>query len=96
MRVWAAHVSNAGAGAGTGGGLCVSVFPERDRSCWFMVVEGEEDGGLCRTPVGCREGRASDGLMTLRGFVQGGFEVVGGRVLVAVKSIGGRKKCRCS
>ena len=76
-----------------GGALTMSVFPERDHSCYFLVQELGDEGGLFRTPVGYREGRALDGLMTLKNFVEGGSEVADGKILVAVKSIGGRKKC---
>lgn len=96
VSAWTPHVSNAEAGAVANRGgraLTMSLFPERDSSCWFLVREGGEDGGLCRTPVGYREGRPVDGLMTLKGFVEGGGEVADGKVLVAVKSIAARKKC---
>ena len=71
----------------------MSIFPERDNSCYFMVQELSDEGVLCKTPLGYREGRPLDGLMTLKNFVEGGSEVAEGKVLVAVKSIGGRKKC---
>lgn len=71
----------------------MSVFPERDNSCYFMVQEQSDDGVLFKTPLGYREGSAMDGLMTLKNFVEGGSEVADGKILVAVKSIGGRKKC---
>ena len=58
-----------------------------------MVQEQSDEGVLCKTPLGYREGRTLDGLMTLKNFVEGGSEVADGKVLVAVKSIGGRKKC---
>lgn len=96
VRVSTPHVSNAEAGAvgrRNRGALTMSVFPERDHSCFFMVQERSDDGGLFRTPLGYWEGRALDGLMTLKNFVEGGSEVADGKILVAVKSIGGRKKC---
>lgn len=71
----------------------MSVFPERDNSCYFLVQERGDDPALFRTPLGYREGRTLDGLMTLDNFVKGGSEVADGKVLVAVKSIGGKKKC---
>lgn len=72
--------------------LFVSVFPERDRCCHFMVREKSDRDGLCRTPLGYREGRQLGGLMTLKGFVDGGYDVSDGKILVVVKSIGARKK----
>lgn len=58
-----------------------------------MVQETSDEGVLCKTPVGYRDGKQLDGLITLKNYVEGGHEVEGGKVLVAVKSIGGRKKC---
>ena len=48
------------------------------------------------TPLGYEEGKQLAGLMTLKNFVEGGHEVVDGKILVCVKSIGGRKKCESS
>ena len=31
--------------------------------------------------------------MTLKSFIEGGYDVPDGKILVCVKSIGGRKKC---
>ncbi|MCJ1298884.1 hypothetical protein MMC08_001675 [Hypocenomyce scalaris] len=95
VTAWTPHISTAEAGSATnrdGAALTMSVFPERDNSCYFMVQEQSDEGVLCKTPLGYREGRTLDGLMTLKNFVEGGSEVADGKVLVAVKSIGGRKK----
>ena len=70
-----------------------SIFPERDHSCYFMVQENSDEGVLCKTPLGYRDGKQMDGLITLKNYIAGGHEVGGVRVLVCVKSIGGRKKC---
>ena len=74
--------------------LLTSIFPERDNSCYFMVQERSDEGVLCKTPVGYCDGKEVNGLMTLKSYVEGGNEVAGGKVLVCVKSIGGRKKCQ--
>ena len=70
-----------------------SVFPERDNSCYFLVQENSDDGTLCKTPLGYKEGKELKGLMTLKSFIEGGYDVSNGKILVCVKSIGGRKKC---
>lgn len=49
---------------------------------------------LCRTPLGYKSGRQLAGLMTLKNFIQGGSDVTEGKVLVCIKSIGARRKCR--
>ena len=58
-----------------------------------MVQEKSDEGMICKSPLGYRDGRQMDGLMTLRSFIEGGYELADGKVLVCVKSIGGRKKC---
>jgi hypothetical protein len=47
---------------------------------------------LCKTPLGYREGQPLAGLMTLKNFVDGGYDVADGRLCVCVKSVGFRKK----
>ena len=75
--------------------LTTSIFPERDNSCYFMVQEQSDEDVLCRTPTGYRDGKQLDGLVTLKSFIEGGHEVTEGKILVCVKSIGGKRKCRC-
>jgi hypothetical protein len=73
----------------------VSIFPERDGSCHFMIQdEASDTSELCKTPLGHHEGQPLAGLMTIQNFIDGGYEVAVPRVLVCVKSIGARKKCK--
>ena len=58
-----------------------------------MVQEQSDEGVMCKNQLGYRDGKQLDGLMTLKGFIEGGHEVADGKILVCVKSIGGRKKC---
>jgi hypothetical protein len=75
--------------------LMVSIFPERDSSCHFMIKDEATDTGvLCKAPLGHHEGQPLAGLMTLQNFIEGGYEIAAPRILVCVKSIGARKKCR--
>ena len=74
--------------------VVTSIFPERDNSCYFMIQETSDDGTLCKRPQGYRTGKPLVGLMTLKNFIGGGYEVAEGKILVCVKSIGGHKKCR--
>ncbi|KAH0559786.1 hypothetical protein GP486_003702 [Trichoglossum hirsutum] len=54
----------------------VSIFPERDSSCHFMIQdEASGTSGLCRTPLGHHEGQPLAGLMTLQNFIDGGEKV---------------------
>lgn len=58
-----------------------------------MVQEKSDEGMICKSPLGYRDGKQMDGLMTLKSFIEGGYELADGKILVCVKSIGGRKKC---
>lgn len=70
-----------------------SIFPEKDNSCYFLVQEKSDDGTVCKMPMGYQEGNQLLGLMTLKSFIEGGSEIVDAKVLLCVKSIGGRKTC---
>ncbi len=98
MSIWTPHVSNAESSSPTlqAASLVTSIFPERDNSCYFMVQEHSDEGVLCKKPLGYRDGKQLDGLITLRNYIEGGHEVLSGRVLVCVKSIGARKTCKRS
>ena len=95
VSIWTPHVSNAESNALTvkDASLVTSIFPERDNSCYFMVQTQSDEGVMCKTPLGYRDGRQLDGLMTLKSFIEGGHELPDGKILVCVKSIGARKKC---
>lgn len=97
VSIWTPHVSSAESSSLTlqVSSLVTSIFPERDNSCYFMVQEQSDEGVLCKTPFGYRDGKDLDGLVTLRSFIDGGHEVAGVKILVCVKSIGMRKKCEC-
>ena len=58
------------------------MFPERDRSCCFVVQENSDTGVLCKRPLGYRQSRPLAGLMTLRSFIEGGYDVVDAKILV--------------
>ena len=96
VSVWTPHVSNTESNPLTmqDASLITAIFPERDNSCYFMVQEQSDEGVMCKTPLGYRDGKQLDGLMTLKSFFEGGHELADGRILVCVKSIGGRKKCK--
>ena len=59
-----------------------------------MVQEQSDEGTLCKTPLGYRDGAQLAGLMTVKSFVDGGYDAAGRKILVCVKSIGARKKCK--
>lgn len=94
VTIWTPHVSTgttANLSVSTAP-LLVSMFPERDRSCCFMVQENSDDGSLCKKPLGYKEARPLTGLMTLGSFIAGGHEIVDAKILVCVKSLGPKKK----
>ena len=96
VSIWTPHVSNAESSTSLvvkGASVVTSIFPERDNSCYFMVREQSDEDVMCKTPLGYRDGKELDCLMTLKCFIEGGYELADGKILVCVKSIGGRKKC---
>lgn len=98
VSIWTVHLSN-GAGDHTNlapstAPLFATIFPEGERNCHFMVHERSDDGTLCKKPFGARGTAPTPGLMTLRNFTEGGYDVDDCKLLVCVKSIGARKKCQ--
>ena len=98
VSIWTPHISNTDSTSLTlqRAGLLTNIFPERDNSCYFTTHKDSDCGMLFRMPLGYEEGKQLAGLMSLKNFVEGGDEVADGKILVCVKSIGGRKKCEWS
>ncbi|KAF2873590.1 hypothetical protein BDV95DRAFT_540811 [Massariosphaeria phaeospora] len=94
VTVWTVHVSHGEQAslAPSVAPLFTSIFPERERSCYFMVHENSDDGTMFKRPFGCRDKQALPGLMTLKSFTNGGYDVEECKLLVCAKSIGARKK----
>jgi hypothetical protein len=97
VSIWTVHISY-GAGEHTSlapsvAPLFTTIFPECERHCHFMVHERSDDGVMFRRPFGVRDERVLPGLMTLKNFTDGGYDVDDCKLLVCVKSIGVRKKC---
>ncbi|KAH9877719.1 hypothetical protein J1614_002936 [Plenodomus biglobosus] len=95
LTVWTVHVSNSSdhnSLAPSSAPLFTSIFPEGERNCFVMLHENSDDGTQFKRPFGCGDSRALEGLMTLKGFTDGGYEVEEPKVLVCVKSIGARKR----
>lgn len=96
VTVWTVHISNStehNALAPNSAPLFTTIFPEGERHCHFMVQENSDAGTQFRRPFNCRDSRALPGLMTLRSFTDGGYDVDEPKLLVCVKSIGARKRC---
>lgn len=93
VSIWTPHVSNGehGSLAVLHAPLFTSVFPERDRSCHFVVHEEGFFAGRFRTPLGYDEGESLPNLMTLRSFIDGGYDVPNARLLLCVKAVGPKK-----
>lgn len=56
-----------------------------------MIHTDSDDGTLCKKPQGYRPGRELSHLLTLQGFIHSGHEIAGGKIMVCVKSIGGKR-----
>jgi hypothetical protein len=60
-----------------------------------MLHENSDNGTMCKKPYGWKsETQSLPGLMTVKNFTDGGYDVDDCKVLVCVKSIGARKKCK--
>ncbi|KAF2848109.1 hypothetical protein T440DRAFT_401927 [Plenodomus tracheiphilus IPT5] len=95
LTVWTVHVSNSSdhnSLAPSSAPLFTSIFPEGERNCHVMLHENSDDGTQFKRPFGCSDSRLLEGLMTLKGFTDGGYDVEEPKVLVCVKSIGARKR----
>jgi hypothetical protein len=99
VSVWTVHISNSSEHnslAPNTAPLFTTIFPEGERNCYFMVHESSDDGTRFKRPYGVRESKVLPGLMTLKSFTDGGYDIDEPKLLVCVKSIGARKKCTCS
>jgi hypothetical protein len=97
VSIWTVHISNSSefnALAPSTAPLFTSIFPEGERNCHFEIYESSDDGTRFKKPYGVRESEALPGLMTLKSFTDGGYDVEQPKLLVCVRSIGARKKCK--
>ncbi|KAI4617561.1 uncharacterized protein J4E87_008197 [Alternaria ethzedia] len=95
LSVWTVHISNSSeynSLAPNTAPLFTTIFPEGERHCHVMVHENSDDGTRFKRPYGVRDNRVLSGLMTLKTFTDGGYDVEEPKLLVCVKSIGARKK----
>ncbi|KAK0108955.1 hypothetical protein ONS96_002793 [Cadophora gregata f. sp. sojae] len=68
------------------------MFPGRVTSDHIMIHTTGSTDGICRTPLEYKKGHPLPGLMTLDTWLKGGHDgVTGAKILVCVKSLGGRK-----
>jgi hypothetical protein len=96
VTVWTLHVSTSSEHnnlAPNTAPLFTSIFPEGERNCYFMVHENSDDGTQFKRPFKCKDSTSLPGLMTLKTFADGGYDIDEPKLLVCVKSIGARKKC---
>lgn len=96
VSIWTVHISQGDGQVGlapSAAPLFTSMFPENDRDCHIMLHEQGDNGSMFKTPFGVRDSQVLPGLMTLKNFVDGGFDVEDCKLIVCVKSIGPRKKC---
>ncbi|KAL9606503.1 MAG: hypothetical protein Q9179_000330 [Wetmoreana sp. 5 TL-2023] len=91
VQLWTTRISNLEASTSQNTVHVVTLHPERDHKCCFKVQTVVDDGILFKKPLSCSDGNQLAGLMTLKNYIEGGHEVADGKVLVCVKSIGGRK-----
>ncbi|KAJ4290447.1 hypothetical protein N0V90_010663 [Kalmusia sp. IMI 367209] len=78
ITLWTVHVSSGDGQLGlapSAAPLFTSVFPEGERHCHFMVHERSDDGTMFKRPFGAKDSQVLPGLMTLKNFGDGGFDV---------------------
>jgi len=95
VSVWMVHVSCGDGQLGlapSAAPLFTSMFPECEKHCHFMVHKQNDNSTMLKRPFGIRDSYILPGLMTLKNFTDGGFDVDECKLLVCVKSIGPRKK----
>jgi hypothetical protein len=96
VTVWIVHIHRGEQAslAPTDVALFTSIFPERERSCHIILHENSDNGTMFKRPFGWKDTEPLPGLMTVKNFTKGGFEVDDCKVLVCVKSIGACKKSK--
>ncbi|KAJ4315758.1 hypothetical protein N0V94_005777 [Neodidymelliopsis sp. IMI 364377] len=95
ITVWTVHVSNSSEHnvlAPNSAPLFTTIFPEGERHCHLMLHENSDDGTQFKRPFNCKDSKALPGLMTLKSFTDGGYDVDEPKLLVCVRSIGARKR----
>ncbi|KAL6715433.1 hypothetical protein ACLMJK_006394 [Lecanora helva] len=90
VSVWTTCVSNAEPSSPMlrSSLFITTIFPERDKRCYFMVQEQIDEGVLYKTPQSYRDGMQLPGLLTLKKFINGGHKSDGCKVLLCVKNSG--------
>jgi hypothetical protein len=69
-----------------------SIFPGREGSVHIVIHINSDKGETCRIPLEYNKGERLPGLMTLKSFIDGGYEIKDSKILGCVKSIGPTKK----
>jgi hypothetical protein len=93
VTIWTVHIHHGEQAslAPTSAPLFTSIFPERERSCHIMLHENSDNGTMFKRPFGWKDTEALPGLMTVKNFTDGGYDVDNCKMLVCVKSVGARK-----
>ncbi|KAG9915377.1 hypothetical protein KCV05_g12734, partial [Aureobasidium melanogenum] len=89
VAVWATYVADGDRGIFpcAVAPLYIKIFPEKDKSCYILVLDDPNFAHLCRKPL-----NYESTLMSLKDFTHGGSEVTEAKILVIVKSISTRKR----
>lgn len=95
ITVWTVHISNGESSslALTTAPLFTSIYPEGERNCHIIFHQNSDDGTIFRKPFIEKDEQALPGLMTLKNFMDGGYDVPNCKLLVCIKSIGANKTC---
>jgi hypothetical protein len=69
-----------------------SIFPGREGSVHIVIHQNGDIGVTCRIPLGYKKSQPLPGIMNIKQYIDGGYEIKDNRLLVCVKSIGPRRK----
>ncbi|KAF2011537.1 hypothetical protein BU24DRAFT_486258 [Aaosphaeria arxii CBS 175.79] len=96
VTVYAFHLSHSQGSPLTPSASCAplyaSIFPERERKCHIMFHDNSDDGLMCKRPYGCKDSQVLPGLVTLKDFTNGAYDIEDCKVIACIKSIGVRKR----
>ncbi|RDL39137.1 Uncharacterized protein BP5553_03477 [Venustampulla echinocandica] len=96
LSIWTCFISDISKAEGSaiiGVRVYANLFPGRVNSDHVMIPTSSNTDGICHVPPECRKAQPLPGLMTLASYLGGGYDGVdGAKILVCVKSIGGRRK----
>ena len=93
MTIFTSRVSSGDSGGMlTASALSVNLFPKKEKASHIAVDDDGNQLAQSKHQLSIDYSQHKKSLMTLKGFVDGGWEVADARIIVIVKSIGARRR----